>query len=252
MERKTVRLQGFNIDTFTFEEALSYALEGKVHQVVTINPEMISAAKKNSELAKIINEAELVFPDGIGVEIGLKILGYKVRRIPGIEFARRLVDSGRTVALVGAAPHVNEMAAQNLCEAGVNVVYAQDGYFQDEEAVKNELRQRQPQILLAALGSPKQEEFIYSLKNDLPNTIMVGVGGSFDVWAGEVRRAPEIWQKIGLEWLYRTIKEPQRLKRIFPVLPLFVLSVIMEKGVNVIGGLDKSNYGKDKGQGIKD
>ena len=74
-----------------------------------------------------------------------------------------------------------------------------------------------------------QEEFIYELKSILPSTLMIGIGGSFDVWAGEVQRAPEIWQKLGLEWLYRTIKQPERFKRIFPTLPLFVYNVIKEK-----------------------
>jgi N-acetylglucosaminyldiphosphoundecaprenol N-acetyl-beta-D-mannosaminyltransferase len=199
---------------------------------------MISAAKKNPQLAKIIHEAELVIPDGIGVEIGLRILGHNVRRVAGIDFAREVLNSGKTAALVGAAPHVVKKAVQNLhkpelntafTDGAVNIIYHHDGFFQDAEPIKEELRRLQPQILLAALGSPKQEEFIYSLKEILPNTLMLGVGGSFDVWAGEVARAPEIWQKLGLEWLYRTIKEPKRFKRIFPVLPLFVISVIMEK-----------------------
>ena len=93
----------------------------------------------------------------------------------------------------------------------------------------NEVVSCQPKVLLAALGSPKQEEFIYKLKSRLPNTLMIGVGGSFDVWSGEVERAPEIYQKMGLEWLYRTIKEPKRFKRIFPTLPLFVLKVLRSK-----------------------
>ena len=74
-----------------------------------------------------------------------------------------------------------------------------------------------------------QEEFIYELKSILPSTLMIGIGGSFDVWAGEVQRAPELWQKLGLEWLYRTIKQPERFKRIFPTLPIFVYNVIIEK-----------------------
>ena len=84
-------------------------------------------------------------------------------------------------------------------------------------------------MVLAALGSPKQEFFISELKKNLPNAIMVGLGGSFDVWSGVVERAPEIYQKLGLEWLYRTVKEPKRFKRIFPTLPLFVLKVLREK-----------------------
>ena len=84
-------------------------------------------------------------------------------------------------------------------------------------------------MILVALGSPKQELFINSLKHKLPNATMIGLGGSFDVWAGVVDRAPVIFQKLGLEWLYRTVKEPKRFKRIFPTLPLFVLKVFKER-----------------------
>ena len=111
----------------------------------------------------------------------------------------------------------------------INIVYVQDGYFKDDERVMNDLKILQPRLVLCALGSPKQEEFIAKSKTMLPDSLFIGVGGSFDVWSGVVQRAPEIYQKLGLEWLYRTVKEPQRFKRIFPTLPLFVLNVLREK-----------------------
>ena len=147
MERTTVKLQGFNIDTFTFEEAVEYIVNNP-GQVVTINPEMIQCAKKNTELADIINSASLVIPDGIGVEIGLKILGYKVRRIPGVEFARKLVDrfseNSLPVAFVGAKPEIINKAVENIKNEtpSVNICYVQDGYFKDEERVLEELKNR--------------------------------------------------------------------------------------------------------------
>lgn len=230
MERKTVKLQSFNIDTFTFAEALEYADKG---QVVTINPEMIQTAKNNPEFAKIINNAELVIPDGIGVEIGLKILGHNVRRIAGIEFGKKLIEkySKSPVAFIGAKPEIIEKAVENIKNEipELNVVYMQDGYFKDDERVLAELKDKSPELVLVALGSPKQEFFISKAKELLPETLFIGLGGSFDVWSGVVKRAPEIWQKLGMEWLYRTIKEPQRFKRIFPTLPLFVLKVFKEK-----------------------
>ena len=228
MER--AEILGLGVDKYSFEEAVNFADHG---QVVTINPEMIDYASENPEFAKIIKEAELVIPDGIGVQIGLKILGHNVRRIAGIEFARRILDKfeGQPIAFVGAKPHIIEKAIENLKKENdkFNFVYVQDGYFNDDERVLNEVVTCQPKVLLAALGSPKQEEFIYKLKSKLPNTLMIGVGGSFDVWSGEVERAPEIYQKMGLEWLYRTVKEPKRFKRIFPTLPLFVLKVLRSK-----------------------
>lgn len=223
-------LLGFFIDTFTFDEAVEYAktISG---QVVTINPEMMS----NPEMIEIVNNSELVIPDGIGVQIGLKIIGHNVRRIPGVQFAYRMLEecakSGQPVALVGAKPEIITLACEKLKEQipNLNIVYAQDGYFKDDERVLNELKEKSPRLILCALGSPKQEFFIRDAKKIMPESLFIGVGGSFDVWSGVVERAPEIWQKLGLEWLYRTIKEPKRFKRIFPTLPLFVLKVLKER-----------------------
>ena len=234
MERNLVKLQGFNIDTFTFDEALQYAEKG---QVVTINPEMILSAKSNPDFAEIINSAELVIPDGIGVQLGLKILGHNVRRIAGIEFGRKLIDkfASQPTAFVGAKPEIIQKAVENLKKevSNLDAVYVQDGYFKDDDRVLDELTAANPKLVLVALGSPKQEIFISKAKNLLPNALFIGLGGSFDVWSGVVERAPEIWQKLGLEWLYRTVKEPKRFKRIFPTLPLFVLKVFKEKFIGV-------------------
>lgn len=234
MERNLVKLQGFDIDTFTFDEALQYAEKG---QVVTINPEMILSARRNADFAEIINSAELVIPDGIGVQLGLKILGHNVRRIAGIEFGRKLIDkfASQPTAFVGAKPEIITKAVENLKKEvpNLNAVYVQDGYFKDDDRVLDELTAANPKLVLVALGSPKQEIFISKAKNLLPNALFIGLGGSFDVWSGVVERAPEIWQKLGLEWLYRTVKEPKRFKRIFPTLPLFVLKVFKEKVIGV-------------------
>lgn len=234
MKRNTVKLQGFNVDTFDFNTAVQYA-KSTGGQIVTINPEMIACAKKNEHFAQIINSADLVVPDGIGVEIGLKILGHKVRRIAGIELGRTLINEfaadEKKVAMVGAKPDIIKKAAENLKKEvqNVNIVYTQDGYFQDDERVISELKAVSPDLILVALGSPKQEEFIFQAKKNLPSALMIGLGGSFDIWSGEVERAPLFYQKAGLEWLYRTLKEPKRFKRIFPTLPLFVLSVLKER-----------------------
>ncbi len=236
MERNTVKLQGFSIDTFTFDDALEYAANNS-GQIVTINPEMIQTASKNKIFAGIINNAELVVPDGIGVEIGLKILGHKVRRIAGIELGRALIDrlAGEPVAFIGAKPEIIEKAVDNLKKevSNLNPVYVQDGYFKDDERVLDELTRKHPRLVLVALGSPKQEFFINEAKKRLPDAVFIGLGGSFDVWSGVVQRAPEVYQKMGLEWLYRTVKEPQRFKRIFPTLPLFILKVVKEKFIGV-------------------
>ena len=234
MERNTVKLQGFDVDNFTFDEAIEYICQNR-GVVVTINPEMIQCAKSNPEFAQIIKSANLVIPDGIGVEIGLKILGHKVNRIAGIEFAKRLITeftkNSSPIAFIGAKPEIIEKAAANLKSEyeNLNICYQQDGYFKDDERVLDELKNSGAKLVLVALGSPKQEFFINEAQKLLPEAVLIGIGGSFDVWSGVVKRAPLIYQKMGLEWLYRTVKEPKRFKRIFPTLPLFVLKVLQEK-----------------------
>lgn len=236
MERNLKKLLGFNIDTFCFEDAVSYAksliFEKTGGQIITINPEMIELGLKDSEFATILNNAQLVIPDGVGIKIGLKIKGVNAQRIAGIEFSHRLLQEAAkenfSVALIGAKPHVLEKAIQNLVIEfpNLNIVYSQDGYFQDREQVLSELQKASPQFVLVALGAPRQEEFIIEARKLLPQSLMIGVGGSFDVWSGEVQRAPIMYQKLGLEWLYRTLKEPKRLKRIFPTLPRFLFRVL--------------------------
>jgi len=234
-----VKLLGFEIDTFDFESAISYAKiliqTQKGGQVITINPEMIESGLKNPEFASVLNNADLVIPDGVGVKIGLKIKGVSTPRIAGIEFSHRLLEecakNNFSVALIGAKPEIIELATQNLKSEfkNLNIVYVQDGYFKNIQDVYWGLGERNPQLILVALGSPRQEDFITNYRKDHPQALMIGVGGSFDVWSGVVTRAPKIYQKLGLEWLYRTAKEPWRLKRIFPTLPRFILRVLFSK-----------------------
>jgi N-acetylglucosaminyldiphosphoundecaprenol N-acetyl-beta-D-mannosaminyltransferase len=239
MERKKVKLLGFGIDTFDFKGAVNYAMNlietKKGGQVVTINPEMIEFGLKNPEFANILNNADLVIPDGVGVKIGLKIKGINAQRIAGIEFSHKMIEecakNNFSVALIGAKPHILEKTIKNLQSdfKDLNIIYTQDGYFKNVNDVYVSLGEKNPQFVLVATGSPKQEIFIKEYRKYHPDAVMIGVGGSFDVWSGEVERAPEIYQKLGLEWLYRTLKEPQRFKRIFPTLPRFILRVLLSK-----------------------
>ncbi len=242
MQRRTKKLLGFNIDTFTFGEAVDYAKnlidENKGGHIVTINPEIIELAQKNFEYANTIQSADLVIVDGIGIKLGFKIKGENVEKITGIDFASKLLmlanENAYSVALIGAKPEVNEKAKENLLKkyADLKIVYNKDGYFNNEEEdrVVEELINTNPKIVLVALGALKQDEFITKVRKLSPNILMIGVGGSFDVFSGMVKRAPEIWQKLNLEWLYRTLKEPQRFKRIFPTLPNFLIKVLLSKG----------------------
>ena len=233
---KRVKLLGYEIDTYDFSDAVANATElmlaDKVSQVVTINPEMFETARNDSEFSEILNNAEMVIPDGIGVKIGLKIMGENVNRIAGIDFAREMInvaaEKNLPIALIGAKPEIVEKAVLNLKQElpDLNIAYYHDGYFNEWDEIMDGLKNSSAKLILVALGAPKQEKFIYDAKKRLDSGLMIGVGGSFDVWSGVVERAPKIYQKLGLEWLYRTIKQPERFKRIFPALPLFVLKVL--------------------------
>ena len=177
--RNRANLLGYEIDTFNFEDAVNYAKQIS-GQVVTINPEMMS----NEDLIDIINNSELVIPDGIGVEIGLKLAGYDVKRIAGISFSYKLLEEcakdGKPVALIGAKSEVVEKAVKNLSNEikDLNVVYFQDGYFIDDNEIIDCLVKYQPRLVLCALGSPKQEFFINNAKKG-DGLIYTGIFGFY-------------------------------------------------------------------------
>ena len=233
------KIQGYSVDLKTFDEAVAFINKAAENteglQVVTINPEMIELANKNSEFAQILNSSGLVVPDGVGIKIALKLKGINQEQVRGIDLAKKSLElcsqKGYKCALIGAKPHVIEKAVDNLKSeiSNLDIAYYKDGYFsqEEEENIINELIQAKPQLVLVALGAPKQEIFIKKCL-ELHKAVYIGVGGSFDVWAGEVERAPEIFQKTGFEWLYRTISQPQRFKRIYKTLPLFLFKAIIE------------------------
>ena len=112
---------------------------------------------------------------------------------------------------------------------GLNIVYYHNGYFDNDNEIYDEINAKSPRLILVAMGSPRQEQFIYNAKKVLKPALMIGIGGSLDVWSGMVKRAPKIFQILGLEWLYRTITQPSRLKRIFPTLPMFIIKAFNYK-----------------------
>lgn len=241
MEREQAKVLNYKIDLFSFKDAIEYTkylLDTDYSaQVVTINPEMIEYALKNDEFSTIINNAELVIPDGIGIKIALAINGKKVERIPGIEYAKRMIEicaeKNIPIAMIGAKKHILEKAVENLKNEykNINIVYKRDGYFQSEEEaeVLEEIKKSGAKYILIALGSPRQEFFIDTGRKSIKNALWIGVGGSFDIWSGVIKRAPIIFRKLGLEWLYRLINNPKRIYRIFPTLPIFICRVIIKR-----------------------
>ena len=230
------------IDLYNADEAIKEVREAlkekRNFHVVTINPEMIMNAQKNKPFFEIINNSDMNIIDSVGVKLALKIKGINQNQIRGVDFARLLVKEAAKnnlkIAFLGAKEEVIKKTCENFLKKypSLNIVYSRNGYFNNDDEIIEEIKQKTPDIVLVGLGSPRQEEFIVKLKKELQGAAMVGVGGSFDVFSGLVKESPKIYQKMGLEWLYRTILQPERFKRIFPVLPLFLIKCIIDTIVN--------------------
>lgn len=237
MNRK--KILDYPIDMLSMKEFLSlsfdYMEQNKFCHIVTINPEIIMAGLKNKELEKILKNADIIIPEASGIKLAFKFKGTNIEQVTGIEFSENLIklasENGKKVAFVGAKKETLEKMSKIIQEKYpmLNIVYKTDGYFEDEAVVIEQLEEACPDIVFVALGSPKQDYFIKNSKNILNNSIMIGIGGSFDVWAGNVNRAPVFFRKFGLEWFYRLITQPSRFNRMFPTLPLFLLKSIMSK-----------------------
>lgn len=215
---------GIQFDNLTQQEAAQRGAqllaEDKFHYVVTPNPEFILACEKDSAFRDILNGADLVLPDGIGVLYSAKILGTPLKeRVPGVEFAEDMLaclnEMGGRLYLLGAKPGVAEKAGANILKRYPNLVLCgtRDGYFQDEQDVLLQVAAARPDLLFVCLGAPKQEKWMARWGAHTGARLAIGLGGCLDVFAGNVERAPESWRKLGLEWAYRLTKEPKRIGR---------------------------------------
>ena len=215
---------GVRFDNLTQQEAAQRGRqlleEDKFHYVVTPNPEFLLAAEKDPEFRRVLNAADLVLPDGIGVVYSAKLLGTPLKeRVPGIEFAEAMLsalnDMGGRLYLLGAKPGVAEEAGRRICARYPALVLCgtHDGYFKDEQAILPEIAAAKPDLLFVCLGAPKQEKWMARWGRHTGAKLAIGLGGCLDVFAGNVQRAPERWQKLGLEWAYRLKKEPKRIGR---------------------------------------
>lgn len=241
---KKADILGCNIDIVDRHQALETAnrliLRKKGGQIITLNAEIAFQAQKDENLRNLINQADLVTPDGIGVVWGGRQLGYLFpERVTGIDLmvslCRMASDEGWKVFLFGAAPGVAEAAAQGLLRKfpELVIVGCRNGYFNDDESaqIAKEIASLQPDILFVALGAPKQEYWIRHQRQLLGITLCMGVGGSFDVVAGVKTRAPEWVIRLNLEWLYRLFAEPSRWKRQL-ALPRYALAIKKAKWKN--------------------
>jgi N-acetylglucosaminyldiphosphoundecaprenol N-acetyl-beta-D-mannosaminyltransferase len=197
--------------------------------VVTLNAEMAMLADRNMALAEVIREAELVIPDGAGIILYLRLRGKRQQRCPGIELAASLLEKagqmGKScpICFYGGKPEVVEAAARSWRQKvpGIHII-PNHGFLspEAEQEWKQTLKDQQPKVILVGLGVPRQEFWIHQNRFLCPNSIWIGVGGSFDIWSGVKSRAPAWLRENHLEWLYRLYQEPWRWQRML-ALPQF-------------------------------
>ncbi|MBQ9348571.1 MAG: WecB/TagA/CpsF family glycosyltransferase [Oscillibacter sp.] len=230
---------GVGFDNVTLEEAADQAMEffrePGPHVVVTPNPEIVEACRTRRSVRRAVNGASLVLPDGVGVILGASILGTPLKeRTPGVEFAallcERMAREGRSLYLLGAKPGVAEQAGENLTEQypGLQIAGTHDGYFTDDDAVAEAVRESGADAAFVCLGAPKQELWMAAHGADTGARVLCGLGGCLDIFAGTAVRAPKFFCDHGLEWFYRLCKEPRRFGRMLK-LPLFLIHVLGEK-----------------------
>ncbi|MBA2679130.1 MAG: WecB/TagA/CpsF family glycosyltransferase [Ktedonobacteraceae bacterium] len=241
---------GVRVDRFTQRQALDVIMnivnrsrtddqQAPCQQVVTVNPEFVMLARRNAAFLQVINQASLVVPDGIGIVLALRYLRHPTpERVTGVDtvvaLARRCAEENYRIYLLGAAPGVAEIAATRLRELtpGLEIAgtYAGSPAPSEEDELIERIRAARADVLYVAYGAPAQDLWIARNLARLPVAVAMGVGGSFDFIAGRQRRAPQVMQRVGMEWLYRLYREPWRWRRML-ALPRFAIQVIL-KGRN--------------------
>lgn len=239
-----INIRGVAFDDVSPEEAVERALTlirtaDKPCAVHTPNAEIVQMCVENPDFLRLINSAELIVPDGSGVILASRIMGRRLKKgkVAGVVLGERLAEeaakpeNGFGLFLLGGKPGVAEAAAEKLVKKypGLNICGTNDGYFSDDAAVTEKIRQSGAKLLYVCLGVPKQEEWMAAHRDALPGVrLMAGLGGSLDVYAGLSKRAPKLFIACGCEWLYRLIREPKRLGRMMK-LPKFICGTVMAR-----------------------
>ena len=236
--RKLVNIAGINIDDITMSQAVERVYEfiasGENHSIYTPNAEIMMEGIASKNLKSILNNADMLVADGAGVVLASKILGRQVaEKVSGFDLVKNLLISSKEhpikFFLFGGKPGIAETAKANINRdyPGAEVVGIRNGYFKEEEvaSIVEQINNSNAEVLLVCLGAPKQEEWIEKNKSQLKVKVSIGVGGTMDVLAGNVKLAPDFFRNNGLEWMYRLYKEPKRFKRMLR-LPKFILYII--------------------------
>lgn len=220
-----------------FDELRKKLKAQKKQFIVTVNPESLMNARKDEELNNmLLDEQVSLVPDGIAVVKACKMLNISVsQRIAGVDIAEYLMIEGnkqkKSIYLFGSKQDVLDAIAEIIKKKypDLNLVGMTNGYVEDKDGIFEEIKKIKPDICLVALGIPAQEKLIYKHLNDFDKGIFVGVGGSLDVLSGTKRRAPKLFIKLNIEWLYRIIMEPKRIKRFWNNNVKFIFEIIKEK-----------------------
>lgn len=211
--------------------------QGKKTFVVTANPEIVMITDEDKEYKEIVQSADYVVPDGIGIIVASKMLNTPIKeRIAGFDLMMSLLQQANTnrwkVYLLGGKDEVNQKAVKAIEKTypELEIVGSHHGYFDHEESegIKKEVQNLEPDLVFVALGAPRQEKWITDIQPFVTKGLFMGVGGSFDIIAGEAKRAPDIWIKFKLEWLYRLVKQPSRWKRMLAI-PYFLIKILKQR-----------------------
>ena len=222
-------------------ELISQIIKNKEKKfIITVNPETCMLSEKDIELKQIItNNDNLIVPDGIAVVKAANQLGYKIKeRITGVEISEYLLELANQnkykVYLFGASEEVIDKLKEliDVKYPKIKLVGATNGYVEDKDLVMNNMKKIEPDIVMLALGIPLQEKIINKHIKDFKKGVFIGVGGSFDVISGYKKRAPKIFIKLNIEWLYRIIKEPKRIKRFIKYNLIYMIKILKNKKTN--------------------
>jgi N-acetylglucosaminyldiphosphoundecaprenol N-acetyl-beta-D-mannosaminyltransferase len=232
------KILNYDIFNKSQKELIEFITNAKKINIVSGNPEVLYNGLNNKELLENFKRnTSVIIPDGVGVVLASKLVGQSVKqKIAGIDVLKILLKKceteNKTVYLLGAKMDILNECIEKIIQMypGLNIIGSHDGYFDINNCddLLSDITDKKPYVLFVAMGCPRQEKFIAKYMDSLPCNIFMGVGGSFDVISGRVKRAPKWMIKMGLEWLYRVSKEPYRIKRL-TVIPKFLLMVFDDK-----------------------
>ena len=249
MNIEKISIFGVNVFNITFEESMEilkgFLKEDRLHTIFTPNTEIVMACNEDENLKDLINSADLVVADGIGLVIGSKMRGKPLKeRVTGYDISMELIElaqaQGHSLYFVGGEPGIAMKAKENVEKdyPGINIVGEHHGYFKgthlghkghaEEMELVKDINEKCPDIIFLGLGFPKQEIWIDEYRDKLNAKIIIGNGGVLDVLAGKAQRAPEIFIKLNLEWFYRLLKNPSRIKRQMAI-PKFLFKIMTDR-----------------------